>query len=179
MKYRILATIFLYLFSGLIFSKCEGLLDEEVKILNEKKYLNLCEYSGKTILVVNTASKCGFTYQYEELEQLQRRFSQDKFTVLGFPSRNFLYQEFTNEEEVAEFCKSTFDITFPLFSITNVNAVNTHPFFEKLFKITQKRPTWNFHKYLITRQGEVKSFSHKTNPSDPQIVQAIQQSIDS
>ena len=120
-----------------------------------------------------------FYLPIRELEQLQRRFSQDKFTVLGFPSRNFLYQEFTNEEEVAEFCKSTFDVTFPLFSITNVNAVNTHPFFEKLFKITQKRPTWNFHKYLITRQGEVKSFSHKTNPSDPQIVQAIQQSIDS
>ena len=179
MKFKILATIFLYLFSNSVLSACEGLLDEKVKILNEKKYQNLCEYSGKTILVVNTASKCGFTYQYEELEQLQRRFSKDEFTVLGFPSRNFLYQEFTDEEEVAEFCKSTFDITFPLFSITNVNAVNTHPFFEKLFKITQKRPAWNFHKYLITSEGEVKSFSHRLNPSDPQIVEAIQQSIDS
>ena len=94
MKFKIIGTIFLYLFSNSVFSACEGLLDEKVKILNEKKYQNLCEYSGKTILVVNTASKCGFTYQYEELEQLQRRFSKDEFTVLGFPSRNFLYQEF-------------------------------------------------------------------------------------
>ena len=99
--------------------------------------------------------------------------------VVGKLIRRLDGRELVVEEEVAEFCKSTFDITFPLFSITNVNAINTHPFFEKLFKITQKRPTWNFHKYLITSEGEVKSFSHRMNPSDPQIVEAIQQSIDS
>ena len=74
MKFKIIGTIFLYLFSNSAFSACEGLLDEKVKILNEKKYQNLCEYSGKTILVVNTASKCGFTYQYEELERYKDGF---------------------------------------------------------------------------------------------------------
>ena len=96
---------------------CSDLLDTDVKVLNENQLKNLCEYDNHTILVVNTASKCGFTYQYEQLESLQRRFKDKKFTVLGFPSRNFLGQEFNDEAKVSEFCKSTFDVSFPLFSI--------------------------------------------------------------
>ena len=87
---------------------CNNLLDTDLKILNEKEFKNLCEYSDHTILVVNTASKCGFTYEYEQLESLQRRFKDQKFTVLGFPSRNFMGQEFRDEEKVSEFCKATF-----------------------------------------------------------------------
>ena len=82
---------------------CSDLLDTDVKVLNENQLKNLCEYDNHTILVVNTASKCGFTYQYEQLESLQRRFKDKKFTVLGFPSRNFLGQEFNDEEKVSEF----------------------------------------------------------------------------
>ena len=167
----------IFLFFGLYAFPCSDLLDTEVKILNEKEFRNLCEYEDHTILVVNTASKCGFTYQYEQLESLQRRFRDEKFTVLGFPSRNFMGQEFSDEEKVSEFCKSTFDVTFPLFSITNVTAANTHPFFEKLFKETKERPRWNFHKYLISSNGQVKSFSHKTDPNNQTIVQAIEESI--
>ncbi|MEC7859588.1 MAG: glutathione peroxidase [Pseudomonadota bacterium] len=173
-KYLIYISLFL---SSLANASCSDLLDNEVKVLNQKEYKNLCEYSGKTILVVNTASKCGFTYQYEQLEELYRKYVSEGFVVLGFPSRNFLYQEFDEESQVEEFCKSQFDVTFPLFSITNVTAANTHPFFEKLFKETKERPRWNFHKYLISSNGQVKSFSHKTDPNNQTIVQAIEESI--
>ena len=169
--------ISIILFLGLYAFPCSDLLDTDVKVLNEKQFRNLCEYNDHTILVVNTASKCGFTYQYEQLESLQRRFKDKKFTVLGFPSRNFLGQEFSDESEVSEFCKSTFDVTFPLFSIANVKNSTSHPFYKKLFKLTHERPSWNFHKYLITPQGEIKSFSHRIDPEDDLIITAIQNSI--
>ena len=165
------------MFLGFYAFPCSDLLDTDVKVLNEKQFRNLCEYKDHTILVVNTASKCGFTYQYEQLESLQRRFKDKKFTVLGFPSRNFLGQEFNDEEKVSEFCKSTFDVTFPLFSIANVKNSTKHPFYRKLFKLTLERPSWNFHKYLITPKGEIKSFSHRIDPEDDSIVSAIQDSI--
>ena len=165
------------MFLGFYAFPCSDLLDTDVKVLNEKQFRNLCEYKDHTILVVNTASKCGFTYQYEQLESLQRRFKDKKFTVLGFPSRNFLGQEFNDEEKVSEFCKSTFDVTFPLFSIANVHNSTKHPFYRKLFKLTFERPSWNFHKYLITPKGEIKSFSHRIDPEDDSIVSAIQDSI--
>jgi len=156
---------------------CNDLLDTDVKILNKDEYKNLCEYSEKTILVVNTASKCGYTNQFEGLEALQRRFSNDGFTVLGFPSRNFLWQEYEDEAKVGEFCKAMYDVTFPMFSISNVKSSTEHPFYKKLFKKTDERPKWNFHKFLITKEGEIKSFSHKVEPNDPKIIQAIQDSI--
>ena len=168
--------IFAIFFSFSAFS-CSDLLDTDVKVLNENQLKNLCEYDNHTILVVNTASKCGFTYQYEQLESLQRRFKDKKFTVLGFPSRNFLGQEFNDEEKVSEFCKSTFDVSFPLFSITNVKNSTNHPFYKKLYKLTSDRPSWNFHKYLITPEGNIKSFSHRIDPEDDLIVSAIQDSI--
>ena len=137
----------------------------------------MCEYEDHTILVVNTASKCGFTYQYEQLESLQRKFRDEKFTVLGFPSRNFMGQEFSDEEKVSEFCKSTFDVTFPLFSIANVKSSTSHPFYKKLYELTSERPSWNFHKFLISPNGNIKSFSHRIDPEDQLIVSAIQDSI--
>lgn len=158
---------------------CEGLLDTDVKILNKKEYKNLCEFEDKTILVVNTASKCGFTYQYEQLETLQRRFKENDFTVLAFPSRNFLNQEYRDEEQVEEFCKSTFDVSFPMFSIADVGNRTKNPFYKKLFEMTDDRPKWNFHKFLITKDGEIKSFSHKIDPLDERVVGAIQDSINS
>ena len=129
--YRILSLAFL---AGIIQASCPEILDSDVKILNKKEYKNLCEYSGKTILVVNTASKCGFTYQYEQLEDMYREYGSENFMVLAFPSRDFLYQEFTDEKAVEEFCSTNYEITFPMFSITKVNASRTHPFYEKLFK---------------------------------------------
>ena len=168
---------FFLLFCGLQAFSCNDLLDTDVKVLNQKEYKNLCEFSDHTILVVNTASKCGFTYQYEQLETLQRRFKDQKFTVLGFPSRNFMGQEYSDEKKVSEFCKATFDVSFPLFSIANVKNSTNHPFYKKLFQLTKERPSWNFHKFLITADGDIKSFSHRIDPEDPIIVSAIQDSI--
>jgi len=175
-KFRTFLILFL---SGIFYADCPALLDEKVKVLNKSEYQNLCEYSDNTILIVNTASKCGFTYQYEQLEELYRTYSDDDFVVLGFPSRNFLYQEFDEEQKVEEFCKTNYDISFPLFSLTNVGAANTHPFYKKLFLASKERPRWNFHKYLITKDGTVKSFSHKIDPKDSLVVQAIEDSINS
>ena len=174
--YRILSLAFL---AGIIQASCPEILDSDVKILNKKEYKNLCEYSGKTILVVNTASKCGFTYQYEQLEDMYREYGSENFMVLAFPSRDFLYQEFSDEEAVEEFCSTNYEITFPMFSITKVNASRTHPFYEKLFKATNERPRWNFHKYLIKKDGSVESFSHRLDPKDKQILSSIQDSLSS
>ena len=176
MKYFLITLLFLI--CGSAYS-CQGLLDTDVKILNKKEYKNLCEFEDKTILVVNTASKCGFTYQYEQLETLQRRFKENDFTVLAFPSRNFLNQEYRDEEQVEEFCKSTFDVSFPMFSIADVGNRTKNPFYKKLFEMTDDRPKWNFHKFLITKDGEIKSFSHKIDPLDERVVGAIQDSINS
>ena len=175
---KTLFTLTLFMFSNIVLS-CEDLLNTDVKVLNKKEYKNLCEYDQKTILVVNTASKCGFTYQYEQLEELYRRFRDDDFVILAFPSRNFLNQEFRSEQEVEEFCKSTFDVSFPMFSIADVGNRTKNPFYKKLFNLTDDRPQWNFHKFLITKDGEIKSFSHKIDPLDKRVVGAIQDSINS
>tara|TARA_B100002019_G_scaffold292031_1_gene313947 strand:- start:257 stop:787 length:531 start_codon:yes stop_codon:yes gene_type:complete len=175
---KTLFTLTLFIFSNIVLS-CEDLLNTDVKVLNKKEYKNLCEYDQKTILVVNTASKCGFTYQYEQLEELYRRFRDDDFVILAFPSRNFLNQEFRSEQEVEEFCKSTFDVSFPMFSIADVGNRTKNPFYKKLFNLTDDRPQWNFHKFLITKDGEIKSFSHKIDPLDKRVVGAIQDSINS
>ncbi len=174
---KIFFLCFLLFICGHAYS-CSDLLNTDVKILNENEYKNLCEYSDKTILVVNTASKCGLTYQFEELEALQRRFSSEGFTILGFPSRNFLWQEYNDEAKVGDFCKSMYDVTFPMFSISNVKNSTDHPFYKKLFQLTEERPQWNFHKFLITKEGKIQSFSHKIEPNDPKIIQAIQDSIE-
>ena len=175
---KTLFTLTLFIFSNIVLS-CEDLLNTDVKVLNKKEYKNLCEYDQKTILVVNTASKCGFTYQYEQLEELYRRFRDDDFVILAFPSRNFLNQEFRSEQEVEEFCKSTFDVSFPMFSIADVGNRTKNPFYKKLFNLTDDRPQWNFHKFLITKDGEIKSFSHKIDPLDKRVVGVIQDSINS
>ena len=107
----------IYIFlSSLANASCSDLLDTEVKVLNQKEYKNLCEYSGKTILVVNTASKCGFTYQYEQLEELYRKYVSEGFVVLGFPS-NFLYQEFDEESQVEEFVNHSLMLLFHYFQL--------------------------------------------------------------
>ena len=135
---KTLFTLTLFIFSNIVLS-CEDLLNTDVKVLNKKEYKNLCEYDQKTILVVNTASKCGFTYQYEQLEELYRRFRDDDFVILAFPSRNFLNQEFRSEQEVEEFCKSTFDVSFPMFSIADVGNRTKNPFYKKLFNLTKNK----------------------------------------
>ena len=122
-------TIMLFtLFMSITFPSKSDFFDLSFESI-DGKIISLKEFKNKPIIVVNSASFCGFTYQYEQLEELSRTYSDDDFVVLGFPSRNFLYQEFNEEQKVEEFCKTTYDISFPLFSLTNVSKVSSVTFF--------------------------------------------------
>ena len=153
---------------------CPSSLDFEIKLLGEDKKINLCnEYLGKVILVVNTASKCGFTPQYEGLEKLYKEKKDQGFVVLGFPSHDF-YQEPATEKEIKDFCNLTYDVQFPMFTKTKVRGKDAHPFFKFLTKETNSSPKWNFHKYLIDQDGTViDSFSTVTGPGSNRIIKKI------
>jgi len=159
---------------------CPSSLDFDIKLLGEDKVVNLCdEYLGNVILVVNTASKCGFTPQYEGLEKLYKENKNKGFVVLGFPSHDF-YQEPATETEIKDFCNLTYDVQFPMFTKTNVRGKNAHPFFKMLTKETRSSPKWNFHKYLIDRNGViVDSFSTVTGPGSNRIIKKIDELLGS
>ena len=155
-------------------ASCPESLDFNMKLLGEDKEINLCqEYFGKVILVVNTASKCGFTPQYEGLEKLYQKNKDKGLVVLGFPSHDF-YQEPGTESEIKDFCNLTYDVKFPMFSKTSVRGKNAHPFFKLLSEETGSSPKWNFHKYLIGKNGAIiDSFSTVTGPGSNRIIKKI------
>ena len=155
---------------------CENtLLDQDFRRLASDETVNLCDaYEGKVVLVVNTASKCGNTPQYDGLEKLYQEYGENGLVVLGFPSNDFFGQEPGTEDEVKEFCRLTYGIKFPMFEKTTVKEKDAHPFFKDLAAATGTYPTWNFHKFLIGRDGKVISeFSPRTQPYDDKVVAAI------
>ena len=147
---------------------CPALLDESYRPLTGKEPVKLCErFAGKVLLVVNTASKCGFTPQYEGLEALHRELEGQGFAVVGFPSNDFNGQEPGNEEEIKEFCTLTYGVKFPMFEKVHVVGADTTPLYRKLEAATGQAPGWNFHKYLVDREGNaVASYVSKTTPDD-------------
>lgn len=127
--------------------------------------VHLSKYVGKVILVVNTASMCGYTGQYKGLEWLYNNFKDHGFVVLAFPSNNFGQQEYTNNEEIKNFCEREYNTTFPIFERTDVVGDNANSFYKMLKEKTSEEPAWNFHKYLINRQGtEVVSLNQEVRP---------------
>ncbi len=159
---------------------CDGsLLDQDFRMLASDDSVNLCEaYAGKVVLVVNTASKCGNTPQYEGLESLYKEFGEDGLVVLGFPSNDFLGQEPGTEEEIQEFCRLTYSIRFPMFEKTSVKENNAHPFFHQLAAESGTYPTWNFHKYLIGRDGKlISEFSPRTQPYSDEVLDGIRRAL--
>ncbi|MGE0046973.1 MAG: glutathione peroxidase [Hyphomonadaceae bacterium] len=121
---------------------------------------SLSDYRGKVLLIVNTASKCGFTPQYEGLEALNRKYAEQGFVVLGFPSNQFANQEPGDAKEIADFCKLTYDVTFPMFAKVDVKGPNAHPLYEYLTRTKRgflgtKNVKWNFTKFLVARDGRV------------------------
>ena len=134
--------------------------------------INLSDYSGKVLLIVNTASKCGFTPQYKGLQVLYRKYFNQGFEILGFPCNQFGSQEPGTDQEIVEFCNINYDVTFPLFSKIEVNGPSAHPLFNFLTSdkpglLGTKAIKWNFTKFLINRNGEpVKRFSSKTAPEE-------------
>ncbi|WP_276369616.1 glutathione peroxidase [Chryseolinea sp. H1M3-3] len=130
-------------------------------------------FKGKKLLVVNTASKCGYTPQYSELEKLHEEYG-NRITVLGFPANNFLWQEPGSDQEIAAFCQKNYGVTFKMFCKVSVKGKDQHPLYQWLQGKTGKTPSWNFCKYLVNEDGnEVKFYSSDMHPLDPQILSEI------
>ena len=165
--------ILLFLSSPLLYSQCPKILDQDIRLLDSTEYRNLCDYKEKTVLVVNVASRCGFTYQYEALQKLFLKFQSQDFVILGFPSRDFFFQEYKDESKVKEFCSTKYGVTFPMFSTSSVKGEKANKFFKDLAGATGEEPGWNFHKYLISREGRVESFSTKTEPDSASFIESI------
>ena len=156
-----------------------GLLDYEFRRLAADETVNLSEaYDGKVLLIVNTASKCGNTPQYDGLEKLYQKYGDDGLVVLGFPSNDFMGQEPGTEEEIQDFCRLTYSVRFPMFEKVTVKEGKAHPFFSQLAAAAGTYPTWNFHKYLVGRDGKlVAEFSPRTKPYDDKMVGAIEDAL--
>lgn len=143
---------------------CPVVLQHTAERLQDEKPQNLCQYAGKVVVVVNTASFCGFTPQYKSLEELHARYKDKGLVVLGFPSNDFS-QEPDNNKKIADFCENTYGVKFPMFSKTTVRGSDASPLFKQLTKLTDTAPKWNFYKYLISRDGQkVQSFNSATDP---------------
>jgi glutathione peroxidase len=138
----------------------------------------LSEYQGKVLLLVNVASKCGLTPQYEALETLHETYGERGFSVIGFPANDFRGQEPGTDEEIAEFCSATYGVQFPMFSKVVVTGEEKHPLYQYLTTLPEPvggEVTWNFQKYLVDREGNVvKMFSPRITPDDPEVVGAIE-----
>lgn len=160
-------------------SAAGGLLDRSYRPLAGKAPVNLSTtYGGDVLLVVNTASKCGYTPQFEALEALHAKYKEQGFAVLGFPSGDFKAQEYEDEKQIQEFCTLTYGVKFPMFQKVHVVGDEATPFYRDLAKASGQAPKWNFHKYLIGRDGRlIASYGSKTTPDDPQVVAAIEQAL--
>ena len=158
-----------------------NLLDQDFRRLASDDVVNLGEeYGGKVLLIVNTASKCGNTPQYDGLEALYQEYGDKGLVVLGFPSNDFLGQEPGTEEEIQEFCRLTYKVKFPMFEKITVKEGKAHPFYNNLAAAAGTHPTWNFHKYLVGRDGQViREFSPRTKPYDEKVIAEIEAALGS
>ena len=153
-------------------AECPALLNHKFQSLQGQS-LNLCDYADRTILVVNTASKCGYTPQFEKLEGMYRQYKDKGLLVVGFPSNDF-NQEPGTDKEIAEFCKLTYAVDFPMVSKASVTGKGAMPFYQQLRSATGQEPRWNFHKYLITPGAkQVYSFGTRVEPDAPEIMGKI------
>ncbi len=152
---------------------CPALLNHQMKSLDGKP-LDLCQFENRAILVVNTASKCGFTPQFEKLEGMYRQYKDKGLVVLGFPSNDFR-QELDTNTAVGDFCRLTYGVQFPMVEKTSVSGDAANPLFKQLAKATRESPQWNFHKYLIAPDGKtVYSFATRVEPDAPEVMAKLQ-----
>ena len=176
---NILFLLILVAVSSVVTAASGGLLDRSYRPLAGKTDVHLGKtYAGQVLLVVNTASKCGFTPQFEALEALHARYKARGFAVLGFPSGDFMNQEYADEKEIREFCTLTYGVKFPMFSKTVVTGAQAAPFYQQLATLSGRRPLWNFHKYLIGRDGKlVANYSSLTAPDDRALLRDIEKQL--
>ncbi len=178
-KLKILFWILIFMFSFLnkgISDNSKTLFDFKINTINGDE-LNLSTYKGKTVLIVNVASNCGFTKQYDDLQNLYDIYSKKGLVILGIPSNQFGNQEPGSEDEIKDFCKTNFNITFPMTSKYDVKGENAHPIFlwaKKSFG-NSTVPKWNFHKILVNKHGKiVDTFASFTNPRSNKIIKKIE-----
>jgi len=157
---------------------CPALLQQSFRRLQDDLPQPLCQYAGKVLLVVNSASYCGFTPQYEGLEALHAKYAARGLVVMGFPTNDFGQQEPGDGKQIADFCFNTYGVKFPMFAKTTVLGSQANPLFTALAKATGQAPRWNFHKYLIDRQGRaVASFASEVAPTSPTLVAALEKAL--
>lgn len=153
-------------------ANCPELLDHKFNTLDGKP-LDFCQFKGKAVLVVNTASRCGFTPQFEKLEALYRQYRDKGLVVVGFPSGDFR-QELETNAQVGDFCRSTYGVQFPMVEKTSVTGDAANPLFRQLAAASEA-PRWNFHKYLISPDGKtVHSFQTQVEPDSPAVMTKLQ-----
>ena len=156
---------------------CPATLQHTFARLQDEKPQSLCQYSGKVVLVVNTASFCGFTGQYKGLEDLYARYKDKGLVVLGFPSNDFS-QETGSNQQIADFCENTFGVKFPMFAKSSVKGPDASPLFRQLAALSGTAPRWNFHKYLLARDGTlIDNYSSLTGPDSKGLVRAIEEQL--
>lgn len=154
-------------------SKATSVYEFQLKDIDGKP-VSLSAYKGKVLLIVNTASQCGLTPQYKSLEAFYREYSSKGVVVLGFPANNFMGQEPGTEAEIKQFCKSKYEVSFPMFSKISVKGDDAHPLYQYLTSTTKEAPKWNFHKYLIGKDGKViRSFGPRTTVDEAEFRQAV------
>jgi glutathione peroxidase len=157
---------------------CPATLSHVFARLQDEKPQSLCQYSGKVLLVVNTASYCGFTPQYAGLEALHEKYRDRGLVVLGFPSNDFA-QERGGNREIAQFCESTYGVKFPMFAKSSVRGAQANALFRQLAQATGRQPLWNFYKYLVARDGKVvASYSSLTAPNNAGLVKDIEKQLE-
>ncbi len=154
---------------------CPALLQHRLARLQDERPIDLCDFAGRVLLVVNTASRCGYTGQYEGLEALHARYASRGFSVLGFPSNDFGEQEPGSNTQIADFCENTFGVRFPMFTKSTVRGPGALALYRALAVRSGEVPQWNFHKYLISRDArEVLSFDSATEPQSRRITKEIE-----
>jgi glutathione peroxidase len=167
----------LSLFSGSLFSSVKdkfkgSLYDVNAKALDGTR-VDFQKYKGKNLLIVNTASKCGYTPQYQDLQKLHEMYGQE-VTILGFPANDFLWQEPGSNDEIANFCEKNYGVTFQMFEKVSVKGKDQHPVYQWLTAKSGKKPSWNFCKYIVDRKGNVTGFyGPKVSPLDEEIISKI------
>jgi len=157
---------------------CPQVLNYSFNRLQTGQPESLCQYRGKVVLIVNTASYCGYTHQYEGLEALYRKYKSRGLVVVGFPSNDFGGQEPGSNQEIAEFCRLTYGVEFPMFEKSSVSTLKNNPLYAELLARTGQSPKWNFHKYLVDRDGkQITSFGTKVEPDSGDLVGAVERML--
>jgi glutathione peroxidase len=161
-------------------NECPDVLKHMKRKLNSQEVVNMCEsYAGKAVLFVNTASKCGFTPQFEGLEALYDNYKDDGLVVVGFPSNDFA-QEYSDESKTAEVCELTYGVNFPMFEPIKVRGNDADPLYVKLAEETGKQPKWNFNKYLMNKDGtSITHYGSRVKPEDEEFLQDVAAALSS